>query len=84
MMLLGRLLEWIVGSMLGRIAAGIAIGLVALGLNNAWQRHKGASQIVAQSIEQGKRINEKNRKIREKVKAPGAAERVLRNYCRDC
>lgn len=76
--------QWFVKSMIGRIVAAALVGLVALSINNSWQRHKGAEQIITNSIEHGKAANERNAKIREKVKAPGAAERVLRNYCRDC
>lgn len=76
--------QWFVKSMIGRIVAAALVGLVALSINNSWQRHKGAERIITNSIERGKAANERNAKIREKVKAPGAAERVLRNYCRDC
>lgn len=76
--------QWFVKSMIGRIVAAALVGLVALSINNSWQRHKGAERIITNSIEWGKAANERNAKIREKVKAPGAAERVLRNYCRDC
>jgi hypothetical protein len=76
--------QWLVKSMIGRIVAAALVGLVALSINNSWQRHKGAERIITNSIERGKAANERNAKIREKVKAPGAAERVLRNYCRDC
>ena len=84
MIALGIVWQWIVGSALGRIVAAALVVLVALSINNSWQRHKGAERIITQSIERGKAANERNAKIREKVKAPGAAERVLRNYCRDC
>lgn len=76
--------QWFVKSTIGRIVAAALVGLVALSINNSWQRHKGAERIITNSIERGKAANERNAKIREKVKAPGAAERVLRNYCRDC
>lgn len=76
--------QWFVKSTIGRIVAAALVGLVALSINNSWQRHKGAERIITNSIEHGKAANERNAKIREKVKAPGAAERVLRNYCRDC
>jgi len=76
--------QWLVKSTIGRIVAAALVGLVALSINNSWQRHKGAERIITNSIKHGKAANERNARIREKVKAPGAAERVLRNYCRDC
>lgn len=76
--------QWIVRSMIGRVVAGAIVFVVAWSLNNAWQRKKGAEQIITQSIAKGKAANEQNAKIRAQVKAPGAAERVLRDFCRDC
>lgn len=84
MIALGIVWKWVIGSMLGRIVAGALVGLVALGVNNAWQRQKGANQVITSSIEQGKAINEKNARVRERAKEPGAFERLLRNSCRDC
>lgn len=84
MIWLGIIWKWIIGSMLGRIVAGALVGLVALGVNNAWQRKKGAEQVITSSIEKAKAANERNARIREKTKAPGAPERVLRDFCRDC
>jgi len=77
-------LKYVVNSVIGRIMAGVLVGWLALSINNSWQRHKGAERIITHSIEYGKAANERNAKIREKVKAPGAAERVLRDFCRDC
>jgi len=76
--------KWIIGSVIGRIIAGVAVGLVALGINNHLQRQRGAAEIITQSIKQGQAINRKNEQIRQKAKQPGAAERVLRDFCRDC
>lgn len=84
MIWLGIVWKWIVGTMIGRILAGALVGLVALGINNHFQRQKGAEQVITGSIERGKAANERNAKIREKVKEPGAAERLLRHSCRDC
>lgn len=82
--MMALLWKWIIGSVIGRIVAGAAVGLVALGINNHFQRQKGANEIITQSIERGNQANERNAAIRQKAKAPGAAERVLRDFCRDC
>lgn len=84
MIALGIVWKWILGSMLGRIVAGALVGLVALGVNNAWQRQKGAEQVITGSIEKAKAINATNEKVRERARKPGAAERLLSNDCRDC
>jgi len=84
MIWLGIVWKWVIGSMLGRIVAGALVGLVALSVNNAVQRSKGAATVIEESKQKARIANERNAKIREQVKAPGAAERVLRNYCRDC
>ena len=77
-------LKYVVNSVIGRIVAGVLVGWLALSINNSWQRHKGAERIITNSIKHGKAANERNAKIREKVKAPGAFERLLRDSCRDC
>lgn len=84
MIWIGLAWKWVIGSMLGRIVAGAVVGLVALGINNSWQRKKGAEQVITSSIQKAKAINERNARIREKAKQPGAFERLLRNSCRDC
>ena len=84
MIALGIIWKWVIGSMLGRIVAGALVGLVALSINNAVQRSKGAAAVVTGSIEKAKAANERNAKVREKAKQPGAADRLLRDSCRDC
>lgn len=84
MIWLGIIWKWIIGSMLGRIVAGALVGLVALSINNAVQRRKGAEQVITGSIEKAKAANAKNEKVRERARQPGAAKRVLDRFCRDC
>lgn len=82
--MIGIVWTWVIRSMLGRIVAGALVGLVALGVNNAWQRKKGADQVITGSIEKAKAANAKNEKVRERARQPGAAQRVHERFCRDC
>ena len=66
------------------------IGLAVIG-GLAWraydvhhQRQIGAGSVLAQIETQTERINEKARKARAAARAPGAAQRVRDNFCRDC
>ena len=77
-------LNWIVGSLWGRLVAGALVGLVALGVNNAVQRGKGAATVVEASREKAKIANAKNEKVRADARRPGAAERLRDTACRDC
>ncbi len=77
-------LNWIVGSMWGRLVAGALVGLVALGVNNAVQRSKGAAAVVEASREKAKVANAKNEKVRADARRPGAPERLRDTACRDC
>ena len=74
-------------SLLARI--GIAAGFVAVvvgscSLRDASLRKEGAASVVATAKEQGKANAERSRKAHEKARAPGAADRLLRDSCRDC
>ena len=84
MIMVGAVVRWLVSPWIGWIVSGAIVGLVALSINNAVQRSKGAAAVVTGSIEKAKAANERNAKIREKAKEPGAAERLLRDHCRDC
>lgn len=84
MIWLGIAAKWVVKTWTGRVVAGVVVGWVALLINNAWQRSIGANQVVTSSVKQAKKANDTNAAIREKVKVPGAPERVLRDFCRDC
>lgn len=52
--------------------------------NNAYQRHIGGQAVIAASKEAGKVANEKATEAHDNAARPGAAERLLRNACRDC
>lgn len=78
---------------LGRTVIGTTTGrvvLLAVALFTAWQvdraiqRQRGAAAVVEQSIETGREINDQNQKVRSAARRPGAADRLLRKYCRDC
>ena len=78
------ILNWIIGSWVGRVVAGVLVGFVALQVNNAVQRSKGAATVVAESKEKAKDANAKSEKARADARKPGAADRLLRDACRDC
>lgn len=82
--MIALVLKWVMGTWLGRVAAGLVVGFVALQINNAVQRSKGAATVIEASKEQGKANAEKSRKAHEKARQPGAADRLLRDSCRDC
>jgi hypothetical protein len=77
-------LNWVIGSWVGRVVAGVLVGFVALQMNNAVQRGKGAAMVYEDAKREGRQINAKNEAIRQKAKQPGAADRLLRDSCRDC
>jgi hypothetical protein len=82
--MIGLVLNWIIGSWVGRVVAGVLVGFVALQVNNAVQRGKGAAMVYEDAKREGRQINAKNEAIRQKAKQPGAADRLLRDSCRDC
>ena len=82
--MIGLVLNWIIGSWVGRVVAGVVVGFVAVQVKKAVQRSKGAAIVVAESKEKAKVANAKNEKVRDNARRPGAAERLLKNDCRDC
>lgn len=84
MIWLGTIAKWVVKTWIGRVVASVLVGWIFLQINNARQRSVGAEQVITNSIQRGKAANETNAKIREQAKTPGAAERLLRDSCRDC
>lgn len=69
---------------LGR-GAIVAVALVlALIVNNSHQRSKGAESVLVASKEQGAKANAKNEAVRADAERPGAADRVRKQFCRDC
>lgn len=82
--MIGLVLNWVIGSWVGRVVAGVLVGFVALQVNNAVQRGKGAAMVYEDAKREGRQINAKNEAIRQKAKQPGAADRLLRDSCRDC
>jgi hypothetical protein len=69
---------------LGVIAAAVAalVGLRAWDIST--QQAKGAAKVVEASQKQGAKANAKNDEVRRAAAAPGAAERLRRESCRDC
>ena len=48
------------------------------------QQRVGARKVLEKSRTEAKRRNAKSAKIRKEARKPGAADRLLRDYCRDC
>ena len=71
-------------SPLGRLLAAGAAILVFLGAFALDQQSRGKTKLLAESKQQGKKINEKNAQVFDRAARPGAPQRVLKNYCRDC
>lgn len=76
--------NWLISTTIGRVVAGVVVGLVALQINNAVQRGKGAALVYEASKQEGRQINAQNEKVRQQVKQPGAADRLRKSDCRDC
>lgn len=66
------------------LLAAIAGGVVMFMLYDSSRVERGKQIVVEESRKKAAAANERNAKIREKVKEPGAAERLLRHSCRDC
>lgn len=67
----------IVGGTLFAIVASIAV-------YNESQKQKGEARVIERSQKQGKINAQKSAKAHEKARTPGAADRLLRDSCRDC
>ena len=70
-----------------RLGQGIVIVsalVLALLVNNHHQRAIGAEKVVVAAKEHGAKANEKSEAARAAAERPGAAERVLKSFCRDC
>jgi hypothetical protein len=68
---------------------GTAIGIVltlmgSCALRDHKLRKEGAERVVATSKIEGKKNADKARKAHERARTPGAAERLLKDSCRDC
>ena len=67
----------IVGGTLLAIVGGIAA-------YNESQRMKGEARVIERSQTQGKANERQAAKAHERARAPGAADRLWRDACRDC
>lgn len=80
------IMAWL-GARLVPIGAGLAIllALVAWDRARIWKaENRGAEKVVADSRAKGEKINAKNDAVRDRAGQPGAPERVLKRFCRDC
>ena len=60
------------------------VGWAALGANNVYQRHVGASSAVSTINQQSQELANDALKAREPADSPGAVGRVRARYCGDC
>lgn len=74
-------------SMMVRLGIALAIVILSIGgiaAYNESQKRKGEARVIERSKTQGKINERKARKAHERAGAPGAPERVLEKFCRDC
>lgn len=75
-------------SRFGLQAAALAVGAGALVtscvVRDRSVEQRGAAKAVATINQQTQATNEKARQARAAARAPGAPDRVLSEYCRDC
>jgi Flp pilus assembly protein TadB len=77
------ILLWL-ASPLGRLVAAGAAILVFLSAFALDQRSRGRQQVITASKQEAQKINAKNAPVFDRAERPGAAQRVLERYCRDC
>lgn len=79
-------IEWVMARLVKVI--GVSVGLsVLVGscvMRDHKQQAKGAARVVEASQKQGAKANAESEKVRRAAAAPGAAERLRRDACRDC
>jgi hypothetical protein len=74
-------------SLLVRFAtvAGVVLFIVgSIAVYNESQKMKGEARVIERSQKQGKANERKAAKAHERARAPGAADRLRRDACRDC
>lgn len=81
---LGGVFKFLIGSRIGLTAITLLGLWIAWKANNYHHQKKGAAKVIEKSIEAGRKINRANAKVRKDAQRPGAAGRLLRDYCRDC
>lgn len=80
-------LQWLAGPIVrwGAVALGVlAIGSLWLWRHDAKVAHKAERAVIERSEDAGRKAEAKADRAHRAARRPGAAERVMRNYCRDC
>ena len=72
------------GSAVGRIVAISMLGFLAWKANNAYQRHVGATNAIAEINEQAETKSAEAVEARKPANRPGAVERLRKQSCGDC
>jgi hypothetical protein len=86
--MIGIVAGFVFDTKIGKMAVA---ALAVLALFGTWLwRHdvkveaRGETKVIERSKEAGKKAHAKARKAHEAARAPGAAERLLADSCRDC
>lgn len=82
--MIGILVNVIRHSLIAQVCLAATLGLVAIKVNNAYQRRAGAKAVVVSINKQADALAKSAEQAREPAKAPGSADRLRRDYCRDC
>lgn len=72
------------GSLIGRIMAGVVLGLIALKSYGLYEQRVGARTVIEASKKAGTKANANAQKHHAAARSPGAAERLRKDSCRDC
>lgn len=78
------ILKLIRGSIFAQVLAVALAGLVALKLYGYQKKQEGKQELRVESQKAGEVAGKKSEQEHAKAEKPGAAERLLRNSCRDC
>jgi len=83
MVLLSRALAWVM-TPIGTTVAAVLVLFGAWQVDRYGQRQKGAETALKQVQQKTEAINAKARAARDAAGAPGAVDRVRKQYCVDC
>lgn len=78
--------EWVAPRLFKLAGAGViaVMGVSACMLRDNSLRNQGKAEVVQESKAAGAEANAKNKEVRAAARKPGAADRLLKDSCRDC
>ena len=74
----------LLGSKPLRLAVGVLVAMLGY---EGWKYHEqnvGATKVVEKAKQAGRAANDKNEIVRRRAAEPGAADRLRKEFCRDC